>query len=195
MKTVIQIALVIVIVVLGYMVYNSIMEPVRFNQEVARREAQIIQRLRDIRAVQMAHRARYLKFNSDFDSLMNFVRYDSLPIIMAIGTVPDSLTEADAVRLGIVRRDTMWMPAIDSLQKRMRYPLDSLPVIPFSSGKRFTLQAGFIDRGLVTLPVFEIFAKPEEYMADIDIWRIYYTRLDGLKVGSMVEASIDGNWE
>lgn len=195
MKTAIQIALIVVIVVLGYLIYESIMEPVRFNQEVARREALIIQRLKDIRSVQIAHRSRYNKFVGDLDSLVMFVRNDSLPIIMAIGTVPDSLTESEAVRLGLVKRDTLWMPAVDSLFRRTAYPLDSLPFIPKSSGKRFTLASGFIERGMVSLPVFEAFTVPEEYMSDMENWKTYYTRLGGLKVGSLVEASTDGNWE
>lgn len=195
MKTAIQIGLAIVIIVLVYLIYESIMEPVRFNQEVARREAQIIQRLRDIRAVQVAHRSRYQRFSSDLDSLVYFVRNDSLPIIMAIGTVPDTLTETEAVQLGIVQRDTMWLAARDSLQRRMTYPLDSLPYVPNSGGRRFSLDAGMIERGLVTLPVFEASTIPEHYLADMDNWRVYYTRMAGLRVGSMLEASIDGNWE
>jgi hypothetical protein len=194
MKTAIQIGLALVIVVLVYFIYESVMEPVRFNQEVARREAMIIQRLRDIRAVQVAHRARYQKFNGDLDSLVYFIKNDSLPIIMAIGTVPDTLTETEAVRLGIVRRDTMWIPARDSLLARARYPVDSLPYVPKSGGKRFTLEAGIIERGLVNLPVFEAFTIPEQYLADLDRWKVYYTR-EMLRVGSLVEASIDGNWE
>jgi hypothetical protein len=195
MKTAIQIVLLIVIVVLAYLIYDSIMEPVRFNQEVARREAQIIQRLKDIRAVQVAHRSRYQRFTEDLDSLIYFVKNDSLPIIMAIGTVPDSLTESEAVRLGIVQRDTMWLSASDTLLRRANYSVDSLPYVPKSGGKRFTMNAGFIERGLVNLPVFEAFTVPEDYMADIENWRVYYTRMAGLKVGSMIEASIDGNWE
>jgi hypothetical protein len=195
MKTVIQIALVIVIVVLGYFIFESIMEPVRFNQEVARREAMIIQRLKDIRTVQLAHRARYQRFLGDLDSLVLFVKNDSLPIIMAIGTVPDSLTEAEAVRAGLVKRDTIWRAAADTLVRNIPYSLDSMPYVPKSGGKRFTLAAGFIERGLVQLPVFEAFTVPEEYLTDVDKWKIYYTRLAGLKVGSMIEASTDGNWE
>jgi hypothetical protein len=194
MKTVIQLGLAIVIVVLVYLIYESIMEPVRFNQEVARREAMIIQRLRDIRSVQVAHRSRYNKFNGDLDSLALFVKNDSLPLIMAIGTVPDTLTETEAVRLGLVRRDTMWIPASDSLLTRARYAIDSIGYVPFSGGKRFTMEAGIIERGLVNLPVFEAFTVPEHYLADLDNWRVFYTR-EMLKVGSLVEASIDGNWE
>lgn len=104
MKTIIQIGLAIVILVLVYFIYDSIMEPVRFNQEVSRREAMVVNRLKDIRQVQMAHRARYGAFNSDLDSLVRFVKADSLAVIRAIGSVPDSLTETEAVRLGIVQR-------------------------------------------------------------------------------------------
>jgi len=194
MKTAIQIVLALVIVVLGYLIYDSIMEPVRFNQEAARREVRIIERLKDIRTAQVAHRTRFGTFLSDLDSLVNFVKYDSIVILRAIGTVPDSLTEAEAVRLGIVQRDTIWMPAKDTLLVRSRYPIDSLPYIPFSGGKRFTMDASMIERGLVQLPVFEAYTTPEQYMSDLQ-YRVYYTRLDGLKVGSMFEASIDGNWE
>ena len=195
MKTAIQIALAIVIIVLAYLIYESIMEPVRFNQEVARREAMIVQRLRDIRTVQLAHRSRHQAFLGDLDSLVWFFFNDSLPIVRAIGNVPDTLTEAEAVRMGLVQRDTLWIPAQDSLLRRARYPIDSLPYIPFGGGKQFNLNAGTIERGLVKLPVFEAFTLPEEYLDDLDNWRTYYTRMDGLKVGSMVEASTDGNWE
>ena len=197
MKTIIQIGLAIVILVLVYFIYDSIMEPVRFNQEVARREAMIVQRLKDIRQVQVAHRSRFGMFNSDLDSLVQFVKNDSLAVIRAIGSVPDTLTESEAVRLGIVQRDTIWIRAIDSLLTRTRYPIDSLPYVPFTDGVRFEMDAGKIERGLTRIPVFEAFASPRDFMGDIDRWRVYYTRdIDvGLRVGSMIEASIDGNWE
>ncbi|TVQ88339.1 MAG: hypothetical protein EA393_08965 [Bacteroidetes bacterium] len=197
MKTIIQIGLAIVILVLVYFIYDSIMEPVRFNQEVARREAMIVQRLKDIRQVQVAHRSRYGLFNSDLDSLVQFVKNDSLAVIRAIGSVPDTLTETEAVRLGIVQRDTIWVRAKDSLLTRTRYPIDSLPYVPFTDGKRFEMDAGKIERGLTKIPVFEAIANPRDFMKDIDRWRVYYTRdiEAGLRVGSMIEASIDGNWE
>ena len=194
MKTVIQIVLALAILVLGYLVYDSIMEPVRFKKEATRREARIIDRLKDIRTAQTAHRTRYGTFLGDLDSLVQFVKHDSIVILRATGTVPDSLTEAEAVRLGIVQRDTIWMPAKDTLLVHARYPVDSLPYVPFSGGKKFNLAASMIERGMVKLPVFEAYTLPEDYMKDLQ-YLIYYTRLDGLKVGSLVEASTDGNWE
>lgn len=195
MKTAIQIALLIVIVVLVYFVYESIMEPVRFRQEVQVREAEIVQRLKDIREVQRSHRSRYQRFTGDLDSLVMFYRIDSLALVRAIGHVPDTLTEAEAVRLGLVQRDTIWVAARDSLLRNARYPIEELPYVPFGQGERFQMSAGFIERGLVKLPVFEAFVEPIVYMNDLDNWRVYYTREDGLKVGSMQEAVLDGNWE
>ncbi len=194
MKTAIQIVLVIVIVVLGYLIYDSIMEPVRFRQEVQVREADIIQRLKDIREVQRSHRSRYQKFTGDLDSLLMFYRIDSLPLIRAIGHVPDTLTESEAVRLGIVERDTIWIAAKDSLLRNIRYPVEQLPYVPYGQGARFEMNAGFIERGLVRLPVFEASVQAHVYMSDLDNWRVYYTRED-LRVGSMQEAVLDGNWE
>lgn len=196
MKKAIQIFLTIVILVLVYLIYDSIMEPVRFRQEARQREARVIERLKDIRTVQIAHRSRYGRFTGDLDSLVDFIKQDSLPIVMAIGTVPDTLTEVEAVRKGIVQRDTVWNPAYDSLFSNKRYSVDSLPYVPFSGGVRFSMEAGKIERGLVELPVFEASCKIPHYMRGLEeLYRIYYTREEGLKVGSMVESSLDGNWE
>lgn len=194
MKTIIQIVLAIVIIVLAYFIYDSIMEPVRFRQEVQVREADIIQRLKDIREVQRSHRSRYQRFTSDLDSLVLFFHIDSLPLIRAIGHVPDTLTESEAVRLGIVERDTVWIAAKDSLLRNIRYPIENLPYVPHGQGARFEMNSGFIERGLVKLPVFEASVQAHVYMSDLDNWRVYYTRED-LRVGSMQEAVLDGNWE
>ncbi|HAJ99988.1 MAG TPA: hypothetical protein DCM62_08190 [Bacteroidales bacterium] len=194
MKSAIQIVLALVIVVLGYLIYDSIMEPVHFNREAERREAAIIERLKDIRSIQLAHRTRHGRFLGDLDSLVNFVRFDSIAILRAIGTVPDTLTEAQALRLGIVERDTFWMPAMDTLLVHAAYPLDSLPFVPYSGGQRFSMASSMIERSMVMLPVFEAFAMPEQFLGNLP-WRIYYTRKEGLRVGSIMEAKTDGNWE
>ena len=195
MKTGIQIALTIVILALAYFVYDSVMEPVRFRQIVEQREAEIIQNLRDIREVQRSHRSRHQRFTGDLDSLVRFYNTDSLALVRAIGSVPDTLTESEAVRLGIVERDTSWIAVRDSLLRHMDKPIDSLPYVPYGGGERFELEAGKIERGLVELPVFEASVKPIVYMGDLDNWRVYYTREEGLRVGSMREAVLDGNWE
>lgn len=194
MKTAIQIGLVIIICVLGYLVFESIMEPVRFNQEKDLREAAVIQRLQDIRSAQAAHRTVFGRFNSDLDSLITFVKTRELPVVKAIGNVPDTLTEAEALKLGLVQRDTVWVSVKDSLFRNVKYSLDSLAIVPFSGGERFAMDAGELERGMVKVQVFEASTRREQYMKGLE-FQIWYQRQDGLKVGSMLEPNLDGNWE
>ena len=73
MRRVIQILFVLIIIVLGYLIVESIMEPIRFNQEVETREQATIDRLIDIRDAQKAYKDVYKKYTSSFDTLIAFV--------------------------------------------------------------------------------------------------------------------------
>jgi hypothetical protein len=53
MKAVINILLTAVIIILAYLLYESIMDPIRFNKEKDRRETAIKERLIDIRSAQV----------------------------------------------------------------------------------------------------------------------------------------------
>ena len=161
MKKVIQIVLVLAILALTYFLYESIAEPIRFNKEKKRRYEHVIQRLKDIRTCQIAYKDVYGDYTDSFDTLINFVRHDSLPLIRAIGDVPDTLTEAKAVEMGIVIRDTIKINVYDSLIRMEdvalgnKYPLDSLRRVPFANAD-FKLGKGEIETGSkVKVKVFE----------------------------------------
>ena len=51
-NNIIKVFLLVVIIVLAYLVYESVMRPVRFNQEVEKRSAAVIQNLGDGRLLQ-----------------------------------------------------------------------------------------------------------------------------------------------
>ena len=60
----------VLIIVLGYLIVDSISKPVRFNQEKKRREAVAIERLKDIRTLQQAYKTKYgeyLKYIAEYD--------------------------------------------------------------------------------------------------------------------------------
>jgi hypothetical protein len=194
MKTIIQIVLVIIILVLGYLIYASIMEPVNFNRETAKREAKIIEKLRTIADAQVAHRTRYGVFTSDLDSLVNFIKNDSIASVVAIGNVPEEMTEEEAVKQGIVKRITNWNPVKSQIFVGKSFPVEELPYVPFGDGERFNMDASTIERGLITVPVMEAFTTPDVYLKDLK-YKIYYTRMSGLKVGSLLESHVNGNWE
>jgi len=59
MKIVVRILLGAAIIVLGYLVIESIMEPIRFNKEKKKREDATIQNLKDIRTAEVAYKTKY----------------------------------------------------------------------------------------------------------------------------------------
>ena len=56
MKLVIQIVLWIVIIFLGWKLWNSVMGPVEFNKIKEARYVKVIENLKDIQAAELAHR-------------------------------------------------------------------------------------------------------------------------------------------
>lgn len=203
-KILLQIALGIISIILVYFIYESIMGPVRFNQTRSEREAKIIEKLKDIRNVQIAFKSVYGRYSSSFDTLIDFLEHGYMPIVLKKGTVPDSLTEAQALKLKIITRDTSRVLAKDSLfGNRKDFNIKELALVPTTNGKKFEINAGKITKGSFQVPVFEVCIPFKEYLGDLDknlLQNLIQAREDinqypGLKVGSMLEPSTDGNWE
>jgi hypothetical protein len=128
----------------------------------------------------------YRGYAPNFDSLFTFINTDSFPVIKAIGTVPDTLTEQQAVDMGIVRRDTSLVSVRDSLFK-MEGDINEVKLIPFSKNQEFAMETGVIEKGQVKVPVIEIIAA-NMYIFD-GIEPEYYDPKKGLYVGSMTDPS------
>jgi hypothetical protein len=197
MKTGIQIALVIVIVVLSYMIYSSIMGRIEFEREAKVRRDAVIERLKDIRTAQLAYKNSKQEFAKDFNSLIDWVKNGKVQVIKQIGDAEDSL----AVARGEVIRDTVYIAAIDTvfspsyIAGRKSFYLDSLPFIPNSGGDKFEIDAGEITRNNVKVKVFEVFAPFKSVYKGLDTDKHSIKMDDGLRVGSMTDPSTNGNWE
>ena len=209
MKAAIQIVLLVVIIVLGYLLYESIMKPIRFNKEKFAIEQATIQRLKDIRSTQVAFKSEYGRYSGDFDSLINFVKSGTFSVVKAIGSIPDSLveegmTEKEAVKQGLISRDTVRVSVLDSLFY-LGYPIDSLKFVPFAGSVQFALGAGtFLTGSKVTVPVFEAKVPYDILLVKLDPQLVInyteerekITGYAGLRVGSLIEATNNaGNWE
>jgi len=209
MKAVIQIVLLAVIIVLAYFLYESIMKPIRFNKERVVIENATIQRLKDIRSTQVAFKSEYNRYSGDFDSLITFVMEGTFSVVKAIGSIPDSLleagmTEREAVKQGLISRDTIRVSVLDSLFNPV-YPIDSLKYVPFAGSTQFELGAGWITTGSkVKVPVFEAKVPYRILLTDLDPQLVInyteerekITGYPGLRVGSLTEATNNaGNWE
>lgn len=196
--TIINIALVLLAIFLAYMVYDSIRQPVVFENSKRDREEKVVQNLKDIRSSQVLFKQTYNRYTANFDSLIEFIRTGELPIVNIVAD-PNDTTFTKTIN------DTVgYVKVADSLFKnRTNFKVENLRYIPYTDKQEFEIKAGYIVRGGMNVPVFEVKAPYKTYLNGLDPQRIRNTaaqqeainKYAGLKVGSMDEASIDGNWE
>lgn len=197
-KTLLQLALVVVILVLGYFLYASIMKPVRFQEEISRRNEQIVNRLKDIRTAQNLYKQFNNKYTADFDSLTDFLKNGKIPVVKM---VPDP---NDTTFTRTINDTVGFINIADSLYgNRPNFKMQDLKVIPFSDGRTFEMKTDKIDKGGVMVSVIEVLVPYEYYLFDLDRQDVanlaerqkQINKYPGLKMGSLTEASTDGNWE
>lgn len=198
MKTVVKIVLALVIVGLSYLVYESIMTPVRFDRTKSIRYEAVIQKLKDIRDLEKFFRTENKRYTANWDSLIAFARVGQIPEVKMIADPTDTTFSRSIV-------DTIgFISVYDSLfGKREGFVLENIAVIPGSSGAKFEIEAGKIDKGGLKVDVFEVRAHndailhglDEQLVRNLNKGREDIDKYAGLKVGSMQEVSTDGNWE
>ncbi len=209
-NTIISVVLAVVVVVLAVVLYNSIMHPVRFDNEYNSRSNEVIAKLKDIRAIEETYKAAKGEFCGNFDTLMYFLENGQVPMVKKTGTLPDDMTEAEALKQGILKRDTTFVNPIDKLyeEKKLITPkekLKDLRYIPYSeNGKvEFSIKAAKIDKGGVEVSVFLVNAPIETYTFGMDVQDVVNLKAEleaknkypGWKVGDMEQPITDGNWE
>lgn len=211
MRRVIQILFVLVIIVLGYLIVESIMEPIRFNQEVETRENATIDRLIDIREAQKAYKDIYKKYTSSFDTLIAFVDTGNFTVIRAIGDIPEEWLDEmgfdkareKALSEGVISREHTLVPVLDSLF-HPGFATDSLRYVPFTEDITFEMSSGeLLTSSNLTVQVVEASCLYDDLLNGMDRQlvvnykdeRMKIVGFEGVKFGSMDEGTLTGNWE
>jgi len=211
MRRVIQVLFVILIFILGYLVIESIMTPIRFNKEVELREKATVNRLKEIREAQKAYKDVYKKYTGSFDTLIAFLQTDSFEVMKAIGEIPeDWLNELGfeeakkkALAEGKISRETTMIPVKDSLFGK-NFPLDSLQYVPFTDGARFEMAASEITTSSnLLVQVVEVYVLYDTLLFDLSPQlvvnyndeKLKLAGFPGVKFGSLEEGTLSGNWE
>lgn len=198
MKHVFNILLSIAIIGLGYGVFRSIMEPIEFKKAKKEREVEVVQRLKDIRTAEGLYKSTHGVYTNSFDSLINFLEAGQIPVVHII---PDP---TDTTFTRTIRDTVAFIKAADSVYStRPNAVISDIQFVPFTNKAKFELDAGTLDRGGVEVNVFEAKVPFDVYLKGLDEQAIInisareteIERFPGLKVGSMVEPSVDGNWE
>ena len=211
MRRIISILFVLIIIVLGYLIVESIMEPIRFNQDVEIRESATIERLVNIREAQKAYKDIYKQYTGSFDTLISFLDTSSFQVVKAIGDIPEEWLEEmgfERARLkaladGIISRDITQVPVLDSLFGK-GFNSDSLQYVPFTEVVTFSMESGeILTSSNLTVQVVEASVMYDDLLNGLDRQlianykdeRMKIVGFEGVKFGSMEEGTLTGNWE
>jgi hypothetical protein len=211
MRRVIQVLFVLVIIVLGYLIVESIMEPIRFNQEVEVRERATIDKLIDIREAQKAYKDIYKKYAGSFDTLIAFVDTGSFTVVKAIGEIPEEWLDEmgfekareRALKESKIMREPFQVPVKDSLFSAS-YQTASMNLVPYTEGVKFSMESGeLLTSSNLTVQVVEVTVLYDDLLNGMDPQlvvnykdeRMKIVGFEGVKFGSMEEGTLTGNWE
>ncbi|SRX55967.1 hypothetical protein [Aequorivita sp. CIP111184] len=210
MKLVIQIVLWIVIVFLGWKLYNSVMGPVEFNNVKEARYAKVIENLKDIQAAELAHKEITGNFTGDWDSLVRFLDTAKFAITQRRDTSYADVAKNKAFGISegyFLEKsliDTLgFTPVKDSLfGKTDRYKtMMNVPVKGIDA--KFDLKAGKIVKNDATYSVFEAKVSKDVILSDLNKDLLAQEKqvqsVDGvngpdIKVGSLEDVNTSGNW-
>lgn len=207
LSIVINIVLFAVVVFLAIQIVKSIQAPIKFNSEQKARETQVVERLIDIRNAEVLYKNANSKYTNSFDTLIKFCQTAEIPIVKI---VPDP---TDTTFTRTINDTIGYVKVMDSIKsKREDFNINDIKFVPFSNPQQqFELESGNIDRNGIKIPVFEARTPYEVYLAtpgtafsekewkqrvdNAKAEKENINRYAGLKVGSMEEATTDGNWE
>lgn len=223
-KLITYLVLPVIIIGLAYLIVQSVTAPMKFTKAQEAREAVGIQRLKDIRDLQVAFKSEYGHFSPTIDSLKMFYNTGKLKVVMQIGSKDDSLAVANTNALKrrnprITPEDMLALyekgeklvfsiendvPVKDTLfHSRKDFNIDSLAFIPFS-GDSVIMQSTVKKVSGVQVPLFEACMPYRSLLKGLDNQlRINLDadmrdrgRYEGLQVGSISAPNNNaGNWE
>jgi len=158
-------------------------QPIQLKNETDKRYLLVKKRLVDSKNALLLYHSYFGKYTSDWDTLVDFVKAGKIQLIRTTGKLPDTISENEALKLNLIKKDTLWIAAIDSL-KLSELP-DSLQFVPFANKAKFNIRLGkYTTTSGIKIDLFEI-----EDSKPFDPMKV-------LKIGSIRQPNgFTGNWE
>ena len=209
---------------LTYALVSSVMEPVHFEKHKEYRKGIAVQRLKDIRDLQVAYKNVNGKYTADVDSLIMFYNTGKMKVVMQIGSQDDSVAVANTKALkarkpkikpeemlklynegkSLVFKIENEVAVKDTLfSHREHFVVDSLAFIPFSGDS--IIMASTVKRvSGVNVPLFEasmpwkslLKGLNNQLRINLDSQCEDQGKYKGLQVGSIESPNNNaGNWE
>ncbi len=211
MKKIAQILLAVVIVAFVYVIYKQISTPIRFENDLKSKSAQVIERIKDIRTAERAYKSKYQKFTADWDTLANFILNETLEMERKLVDEDDSVGLALLKKQGKKNVEKFTVAVIDTIfspKKLSKEDIMNMRYIPTTNNQaQFILEAGQITtESKIVIPVVECrapyimfldtVAYRQEIINKIDDDVNNFNRYPGIKFGSMDAGNNEaGNWE
>ena len=187
-------------------IYSSINGPIKFNQVKNDRYTKVIDRLKDIRSAQIAHKDVNGFYANNFDSLVSFIdngiftlieKRDSSYLEYNRTYRIDMLKEVEIVdTLGFVSVKDSLFGNNESYKMMAKVPIDG-------TDSEFSIKADIIDKNGYQVPVFEVKVKKDivlfdqnKDLLDQENKVISVDAVNGPEIilGSMTDVSTSGNW-
>ncbi|MBO5312076.1 MAG: hypothetical protein J6A91_08495 [Bacteroidales bacterium] len=209
---------------LAYALVASIMEPVHFEKHREYRKGIAVQRLKDIRELQVAYKNVNGKYTADVDSLIMFYKDGKMKVVMQIGSQDDSVAVANTKALkrrkprikpeemlklynegqSLVFKIENEVAVKDTLfNDRENFIVDSLAFIPFC-GDSIIMASTVKKVSGVNVPLFEasmpykslLKGLNNQLRINLDAQCEDQGKYKGLQVGSISAPNNNaGNWE
>ena len=187
-------------------IYSSINGPIKFNQVKNERYTKVIDRLKDIRTAQIAHKDVNGFYANNFDSLVSFIdngiftlieKRDSSYLEYNRTYRIDMLKEIEIVdTLGFVSVKDSLFGNNESYKMMAKVPING-------TDSEFSIKADIIDKNGYQVPVFEVKVKKDivlfDQNKDLLDQENKVVSVDGVNgpeiiLGSMTDVSTSGNW-
>ena len=187
-------------------IYSSINGPIKFNQVKNDRYTQVIDRLKDIRTAQIAHKDVNGFYANNFDSLVSFIDNGIFTVIEKRDSSYleynrtyriDMLKEVEIVdTLGFVSVKDSLFGDNESYKMMAKVPIEG-------TDSEFSIKADIIDKNGYQVPVFEVKVKKDivlfDQNKDLLDQENKVVSVDGVNgpeiiLGSMSDVSTSGTW-
>ncbi len=218
-----SILLIVVVVILAVFAARSIMRPEKFRQVYDLRKTENVANLTAIRSAQTIYKNVHKKYASNMGDLVDFVKNGTVQIEKNVGNFPDTMSEAEAFKLGLIHKEIVEVPAMEKIleldDKITKENFKNFQYIPFSDKKEYTIQTDSISSKTYSIPVYKIDIPLDDILVNMDrsinpenagvlskLWnKIFYNGLadekqyksqyEDMYMGSLTEASTAGSWE
>lgn len=210
MKKLVIFAVILAVCGMVYFTAQVIMKPLKFEKIMKSKSVVLQRQLKSIAEAEKAFNELYGRYATS-DELKSFLNNGRVYHINAEGEYTDEmrdkgLSEQDAAKQGLIKRDTIWEYAKDKLVPAGQ-SIESLFQV-LDTGKEFKIDTAstiqVIGQDSIHIPLFQATVEYATYLSGIDNNSLQ-EKIDrekekangfpGLRIGSLKEAKMTGNWE